>query len=546
MMMKQQLILRIEKALKSLEYPSENIQVQAPRHPEHGDFATNTAMKLTGTLKRPPLDIADAIVSTLLRQDSDGFFKSVDTAPPGFINFKINQGITAGQLPYILAANQKFGRSSVGYGKRALVEFVSANPTGPLTVGHGRGAMLGDTISNILEWNGFTVQREYYFNNAGRQMRLLAQSVYARYCELCGKSIEFPEDGYQGHYIRDIAKSVYEKYHTELADHPDDPVFRDSAEAFIFTDIKRALGRLGLTFDTFFNEHELYENQEIDRILERLEEQQLTFSKDGALWLKATRLGRESDKVLVKSSGEPTYRLPDMAYHVNKFDRGFDLIVDVFGTDHIDTFPDILAVLKTLGYDESQVRVLIHQFVTIIKNGEQVKMSTRKANFVTLDELTDEVGADVVRYFFLMRGMNSHLNFDLNLAKDQSDENPVYYLQYAHARLCNILKRAEALEIELDESADLNLLTLEEELSLTRKLLEFPNVIKKALETLEPQQIINYLNDTAAEFHRYYAHFRVISDDAELTSARLVLVQACQITLRNGLNVLGITAPERM
>jgi len=427
-----------------------------------------------------------------------------------------------------------------------LIEFVSANPTGPLTVGHGRGAILGDTVSNILEWNGYAIQREYYFNNAGRQMRMLGSSVYARYRELAGEKINFPEDGYQGDYILEIAEKLYAEYGDSLLKSPDSPVFRNTAEECIFSDIKHSLARLGLKFDSFFNEQQLYDNKAIFKLVDILRNKDLVYEKDGATWFRATALGRETDKVLIKSTGEPTYRLPDMAYHVSKYERGFDLIVDVFGADHIDTYPDIIALIRLLGYPEEKMKVLIHQFVTIIKDGEQVKMSTRKANFITLDQLTDDVGPDVVRYFFLMRGMSTHLNFDLDLARDQSDENPVYYLQYAHARVCNILKRAESAGLRVDAESDLSLLQSGIELKLIQRLLEFPEVILKLHDSMEPQQLANYLQTLATNFHKYYATERVITDQLQLTAARLVLTEATRIVLANGLGILGITAPARM
>lgn len=539
------LIDTINLALSNLEFPKTNVIVEYPKNPEHGDFSTNTAMLLAKPLGKSPRVIAEEIVAELQHMDSNAF-ESISIAGPGFINFTLNKNTVVQQLLDIVNQGSNFGKQTTANGLKVLVEFVSANPTGPLTIGHGRGAMLGDTVSNILEWNGYNVQREYYFNNAGRQMRVLGESVRARYLELQNLDFDFPEGGYEGEYIRDIAQNIIDTHSDALANELKSPVFKDTAESIIFDDIKSTLARLGLVFDSFFNEHTLYENNEIYKVIEELRDKGLIYEKDDATWFKGTAVGREADRVLIKSTGEPTYRLPDMAYHRTKFERGFDEIVDVFGADHMDAYPDVLEVLNQLGYASDKVNVLIHQFVTILKDGKPVKMSTRKANFITLDELIDEVGADVVRYFFIMRGMNSHLNFDLDLAKNQSDENPVFYLQYAHARTCNIIKRGEAFGHALNKEADLSLLTSEYEHQLIQKLALFPEIIKRSAHTLEPQTIANYLHELSGVFHRYYANERVIIDDKQLTEARLVLVEGSRIVLANGLRILGISAPERM
>ena len=468
--MKEKLISNISQCLANLEYPSIEVGIQRPKSPEHGDFASNIALILAKPLGKNPREIAEAIKSELQNSFNDNF-ESIDIAGPGFINFKLKKSVLSDLLLNILSQDSNYGKSSIGNNKRALVEFVSANPTGPLTVGHGRGAMLGDTVSNILEWNGYDVQREYYFNNAGRQMRVLGQSVHARYLELLGEKAELPEGGYEGKYIYDIAQKVIDEHNNSLVENSEDPIFKNAAEFHIFEDIKSTLSRLGLVFDTFFNENTLYENGEITNVVETLREKKLAYDKEGATWFAGTTVGREVDRVLIKSTGEPTYRLPDIAYHKDKFSRGYDLMVDVFGADHMDAYPDVMAAIDNLGFDSEKVKVLIHQFVTIMRDGNPVKMSTRKANFVTLDELINEVGADVVRYFFIMRGMNSHLNFDLDLAKDQSDENPVFYLQYAHARVCNIIKRGEAFDHPLNPQCDLSLLDKEIETSTHPKII---------------------------------------------------------------------------
>ena len=543
--MKHALTNALREIITVLDFPKTDIVVQLPKNPEHGDFATNLALKLAGLTGNKPQEIAQAITQKL-QEDYPSLVESASIAGPGFINISINKEQIVSQLRNVLEEKSDFGRNKVGTGKRVLVEFVSANPTGPLTVGHGRGAILGDVISNILEWNGYDVEREYYYNNAGRQMQKLGESVKSRYLELLGEDTEFPEDGYEGEYIIDIARKLEETDGEALIDSSDISPFKNAAEENIFQNIEATLNRIGLKFDNFFNENTLYESGAIDSVVKALREKGLVYEKEGATWFKATKAGRDQDRVIIKSSGEPTYRLPDIAYHRDKFERGFDFMVDILGADHMDAYPDVLAGIEQLGFNTNKVKVLIHQFVTLMEKGEPVKMSTRKAQYVTLDDLTDEVGPDVVRYFFLMRGMNTHLNFDLELAKNESDENPVYYLQYAHARLCNILKHAESLGHEFDNNTNLSDLTLDSEILLIKSLLEFPNVVEKAHDNLEPQTIANYLQDLAGTFHRYYAQERVVTKDSGKTSARLVLVQALQIVLYNGLTLLGVHAPERM
>ena len=483
--------------------------------------------------------IADALLMDLPEHISD-----VTVTPPGFINFKIFETFYQSQVEIILNDTDAFGRGNQGVGKTANVEFVSANPTGPLTVGHGRNAVLGDTVSNILEWQGFDVVREYYFNDAGRQMRILGQSVEARYFEILGKVSEFPEEGYQGTYIREIAQTILDEKRDGLA--PGDSIFKEKAEETIFNDIKESLLNLGIHFDQFTNEKTFYENGDIERFLSELRKKDLIYEKENATWFKTTALGKEKDRVYIKSTGEPTYRVPDTAYHRNKIDRGFDLIINVFGADHADTYPDVLLALNSLGLKTDHVKVLLYQFVTLLRGGEKVKMSTRKANFVTLDDLVDEVGADVVRYFFIMRSMNTHLDFDLNLAADQSDENPVFYLQYAHARICNIIKRAGESDFEIGESFDPSHLSHPEELNLLKYMVRFPEFMDLAFENLEPQNIANYLQELSTRFHKFYSQCRVITDESDLSKARMALVHAVKIVLGNGLKVLGISAPERM
>ena len=543
--MKNALTEAFREIISTLNYPETNIVVQLPKNPEHGDFATNLALQLAGKLDENPREIAQ-ILSDKLKTDYPGLVDSTDIAGPGFINISINKNAIVSQLLSVLTLNKEYGKSNFGEGKTAQVEFVSANPTGPLTVGHGRGAILGDVISSILQWNGYKVDREYYYNNAGRQMHRLGESVKSRYLELLGEKTEFPEEGYEGEYIVEIAQNLIDKKGNSLKDLTENTAFKDAAESNIFLNIEKTLSRIGLKFDTFFNENSLYDSGAITNVVDTLRQKKLIYEKEGATWFKASEAGRDQDRVIIKSSGEPTYRLPDIAYHQNKFNRGYDLMVDVLGADHMDAYPDVLAAVEQLGCDSKKVNVIIHQFVTLTEDGEPVKMSTRKANYITLDELIDEVGEDVVRYFFIMRGINTHLNFDMALAKDESDENPVFYLQYAHARLCNILKHAEEQGHIFNEKTDLSPLNLDSEIQLIKLLLEFPNIIGKAKDNLEPQTIATYLQSLAGLFHKYYAKERVVTDDKNKTSARLILVQALQIVLNNGLSLLGIHALERM
>lgn len=542
--MKEYLRDKVESSLRSLGITSE-VTFEKPRQPEHGDLTTNVAMVLAKGLGKNPRHLAMEIVEHM--NVDDALINRPEVAGPGFINFRFTNRFYYRELAQLLSHAESFGRSAIGNGKKTLVEFVSANPTGPLTVGHGRNAVIGDTVANLLEWTGHDVTREYYFNNAGRQMRVLGDSVRLRYLELLGGSVQFPDDYYQGAYIKEIARHLFEQHGDALRDEAAEGKFKERAEDEIFDDIKNTLKQLGIEFQMYFNENSLYVTGKIKEVIDAFRAKQLAYEKDGALWLKTEVLGGEKDKVIVKSSGEPTYRLPDIAYHIEKFRRGYDLMVDIFGSDHVATYPDVLAGLKALGYDCEKVHVLLHQFVTILQDGEVVKMSTRKANYITLDELIDEVGKDVVRYFFVMRSITSHLNFDINLAKSQSDENPVYYLQYAHARIAGILRNAEKDGLTIATNVTMfELLKASEEIALIKSLLLFPEVVESCALTYEPHRLAEYLHDVAGLFHRFYHQHRVLGDDGGLTAARLGLCQATRVVLKNGLSVFGISAPEQM
>ena len=530
----------LKEALDTLGYSSTKLKISPSSNKEFGDFSSNIALSISKELSQNPLETAQKLKESM--GDSSLEIDEITVSKPGFINFRISNKYYYDMLDQILK-NSDFGKSGHGKGKTANVEFVSANPTGPLTVGHGRNAVLGDAVSNILEWNGFSVTREYYFNDAGRQMRVLSESVEARYFETLNKPSEFPEDGYQGSYINDIAKEMISEFGENLSS--GDALFKQVPEKKIFQQIKNTLKKLGISFDQFSNEKTFYDNGDINRLLDELESNDLIYKKDGATWFKSSALGKEQDRVFIKGSGEPTYRVPDTAYHRNKIERKFDLIIDVFGADHMDTYPDVLIALQALGYKTDHIKVLLYQFVTLLRGGEKIKMSTRKANFITLDELIDEVGVDVVRYFFIMRGVNTHLNFDLDLAADQSEKNPVYYLQYAHARISNIIQRSGKANIE-PLSYNSELLIHGQEIALLKKLEQFPGVVRASLSSLEPQTIANYLQDTAGNFHKYYAECRIIGNDENLTKARIALALATKKVLANGLGILGISAPEKM
>jgi arginyl-tRNA synthetase len=529
---------------EKLDYlKNKSLFFSVPNQKGHGDLSINIAMLLTKELKRNPREIASEIIDNLNLDNA--VIEKTEIAGPGFINFFFTPLFLSKIIAEINEEKSDFGKSKKYSGKSANVEFVSANPTGPLTVGHGRNAVIGDTVANLLEAVGYDVDREYYFNNAGRQMRVLGESVQLRYKELLGETIEFPEEYYQGEYIKEIAQLLIDEHGNKLLNEKDETVFKNKAESEIFKDIKVTLDHLNIEMKTFYNEHTLYEEGKIDDVLAHFKKKNLSYEKDDALWLKLTELGNEQDKVIVKSTGEPTYRLPDIAYHATKFNRGYDLIIDVFGSDHNATFPDVKAGLQAIGYDADKVDVLIHQFVTILDKGEVVKMSTRKANYITLDELTESVGNDVVRYFFNMRSLSSHLNFDIDLAKKQSEENPVFYLQYAHARISSILRMTEEQKLNLSFE-NIDLLITEAEINLMKKLHQFREEVLYSAENYEPHRISNYLEELASNFHRFYTDCRIIGSEQKLAEARIALAKATQIVIKNGLSILGVTAPDRM
>ncbi|MBD3411276.1 MAG: arginine--tRNA ligase [Ignavibacteriales bacterium] len=532
-----------DEAAKKLDYLNDvDYALERPKQEAHGDLSCNAAMLLARALKRKPREIAQEIVDAL---EPDDAVEKIEIAGAGFVNFFFSNAFLANAAKDALERGEKFGASDLHKGKTANVEFVSANPTGPLTVGHGRNAVVGDAVANFLEAVGYQVDREYYFNNAGRQMRVLGESVKARYLEALGETTLFEDHFYRGEYVKEIAEKLVEEHGDNLKDEPAEGAFKARAEAEIFKDIAGTLERLNVRHDRFYNERDLYDDGRIDATLDAMKERGLSYEKEGALWFKFSEMGGEEDRVMVKSTGEPTYRLPDVAYHLTKFERGYDAIVDVFGADHKDAYPDVLAAVKTLGYDVERVKVIVHQFVTVLKDGEVVKMSTRKANYVTLDELIDDAGADAVRYFFSMRSVSSHMNFDVDLARKQNEENPVFYVQYAHARISSVLRALD--DADLAPSAErLDLLVAPEERRLLVLLNRFPEAVRHCAEFFELHHMTGYLAELASAFHKFYTECRIIGSDKALAEARAALAAATRVTVANGLRLLGVSAPERM
>jgi len=520
---------------------------EEPKNQDFGDFSTNIAMKLAKQLKKSPMAIANEIINNL--EYNPEKVSNISVAGAGFINIKLSEKYWTELLSEILIQRENFGKNTIYSGKTANVEYVSVNPTGLLHIGHGRNAVVGDTVANLLEWTGYDVTREYYFNNAGNQMKVLADSIYARYMQLfVDKDFPFPEDGYYGDYVKEIASDLYKSFGDKLkkGDFQDLSQIRKFGENWCFQKIKATLEKLNIKQDVFFNEDSLYKEGKIKELIEYFKSNNLAYEKDGALWLALSRMGLQEDRVIVKSSGEPTYRLPDIAYHREKFERNFDLIVDLFGADHIATYPDVLAALKAMGYDTDKIKVLIHQFVTLTENGEQVKMSKRTGKSYTLDELIDEVGPDVVRFFLLMRSINTHLEFDLSLAKEQSEKNPVFYLQYAHARICSILDKIKNENHQIIDNPDLSVLTNPDEQNLIKQIYKFPSIILQAANKFEPYILAEYLKEVASEFHIFYHNCRIIGSQIEIASARYALCEATRFVLANGLSILGVAAPEKM
>ena len=540
----------LTRAARSLGAP-ETVEpvLERPRDPAFGDWATNLALVLAKPLKKKPRELAEAVVSTIDFRKAG--IRSAEIAGPGFINFRVDVGVMATGIAAVIAADEAYGRSAAGKGCPVNVEFVSANPTGPLHVGHGRQAALGDAIASLLEWTGWRVAREFYYNDAGAQIMNLARSVQARVRQLGGQPAEIPPDGYHGEYIRDIA----ERY---VATHEDDRggANLDEIRRFAVQELRKEqdidLQTFGVKFDVYFLESSLYTAGRVEDTVRKLIEAGHTYEKDGALWLRTTDFGDDKDRVMRKSSefgGDFTYFVPDVAYHVTKWERGFTRAINVQGADHHSTVTRVRIGLQALemGIPSGYPDYVLHQMVSLLRGGEEVKFSKRTGNIVSIRELVEEVGRDAVRWFFLMRKGDSPLSFDIDLARKQSDENPVYYVQMAHARMSGIFRVGEidVASIRADD-ADFDVLSLPEEQELMKALLDFPSVISSAADALEPQRLTTYLLDTAGKVHLWYHKAHVLNEPEPILRARLVLARAAQIVIRNGLHALGISAPERM
>ena len=538
----------IEDALVRLGLPAERVEVTPPRDPSHGDAATNVALALAKTTGRLPRELAEEIVGALVLDSA--LIEKVEIGGPGFINFRYAAAWYDGVLRDVVRKGASYGTSDSGRGKRIQIEFVSANPTGPLNVVNARAAAVGDAIGRILEATGADVQREYYVNDAGRQIEKLALSVEARFRELMGEECEIPDGGYHGEYVRDIAKRLAEGNPRIKEMVPEERVqyFRGAAVDAIVAEQKRDLDEYGVTFDSWFRESELVGSGEVGETLEKLRGTGETYEKDGATWLRTSGRGTNDDKVIVKADGAPTYLLPDTAYHVNKYRRGFDTVIDLWGPDHHAHIAELHAALEILGYPRERLEVQIIQQVNFTEGGQQVKMSKRAGRLVTMRELMADVGVDVAKFFFLMRKQSAHLDFDLDLAREQTEENPVFYVQYAHARVASLIRfaRERGYEVPSPDDVDLSDVTTGDARPLVLLLSDFPRLIEGAARAREPHRLTTYLRELSGKFHSYYHDNRIVTDDPGTTAARLLLCQATRIVLRNGLRLLGVGAPDRM
>jgi arginyl-tRNA synthetase len=546
----------VEEALREMGVEDASVQLERPRDPTHGDLASNVAMTLARALKRAPREIAEEIASRIPRGPEG--VEAVEVAGPGFLNFRLSTGAVTGVLDRILAEDGTFGRGSEGAGEPVMVEFVSANPTGLLHLGHGRQAALGDAVSSLLEWRGWKVHREFYYNDAGRQIDRLAESVRARYREHFGEDAPVPEDGYHGEIVADLAAEFAAAEGDRWLDDPEE-VGLERMRRFAVDRLRqeqdRDLTAFGVSFDHYFLESSLYDEGRVDDTVEALRKSGLVFEKDGAVWLRTTEFGDQKDRVMIKSDGSPTYFLPDVAYHMSKWERGFHEVINVQGSDHHGTVDRVRAGLRALGLPEGYPEYVLHQMVTVEQGGREVKFSKRAGDYVTLRDLVERVGVDVTRYFFLMRKPEAHLVFDLDQALDQSDKNPVYKAKYAHARMCSIFRKAAVEQEEVvPGSADLDRLDQEAERELVQQLAEFPDVVERAARARAPHLICDYLETTAGQVNSWYhagnptrnPDLAVLVDNPDLRGARLALTRSARIVLRNGLALLGLEAPERM
>jgi len=531
--------------LNSSELPP--LLLEPPKQREFGDLATNVAMIWAKSAKRPPRAIAEAILKNI--DDPDGVLARAEIAGPGFLNFTFSSKFYVQQLRELAAG--KGSAIDLGHGRKVQVEFASVNPTGPLHVGHGRVAVIGDVLARLHEATGFTVEREYYVNDAGSQMENLGLSLYLRYRELFGEPSEFPENGYPGDYVKDLALAVKQQYGNQYLNGDRDTAIKFftkyGGDALLGT-IRSQLQDFGIAFDFFFSEKAMRERGEVERAMAELRSKGLLYTQDGAEWYCSTRFGDDKDRTVIKSDGELTYFASDIAYHRSKCERRFDKLINVWGADHHGYVARLKAAMQGLGYDPNVLKVVLVQMVQLTRGGEPVRMGKRTGEFVSLEEVLEEVGRDAARFFFLMRKSDSHLDFDLNLAKQQSSENPVFYVQYAHARVSSIFEQAAKSGVDLGDRAAVPVARLElaEEMELIRKMIQFNDVLEESVRDLEPHRLVFYLLDLAGEFHRYYNRQRVISDDLGLSRARLLLIENVQKTLRRGLEILGVEAPIRM
>jgi arginyl-tRNA synthetase len=584
---KEQLAQLLTDAVSALQAAGElpaditpDVMIERTRDRSHGDFASNLAMTLAKPARAKPRDIAEKLVDALA---GDGHVEKVEIAGPGFINFFLGPGAYHAVVDEIIDRGESWGRSDTGAGKRVQVEFVSANPTGPLHVGHGRGAAYGAAVADLLAAVGYEVHREYYVNDAGRQMDILATSVWLRYLELGGEEFDFPSNGYQGDYVQDIAATL-RREHGDACHHAAEEVFRDiPADApegdkeqhidaliarsrkllgdnryrFVFElglntildDIRDDLGLFGVTYEEWYSERSLVESGSVNKAVERLRHSGHVYEKDGALWFRSTDYGDEKDRVLVRDNGQTTYFASDIAYHMDKLERGFDRVIDIWGADHHGYVPRVKAALEALGDDAGKLDVLLVQFAVLYRSGEKVQMSTRSGDFVTLRQLRKEVGSDAARYFYVMRKCEQHMDFDLDLARSQSNDNPVYYVQYAHARVMSVFRQLEEKGFTWDRtqgSQSMGLLTESHEQELLINLSRYPEVLEAAAMNHEPHQLTNYLRELANDFHTYYNAHTFIVDDPALRNARLNLISATRQVIGNALGLLGVSAPENM
>ncbi len=523
-----------------------NFIIETPREEGFGDYSTNVAFILAPQLKKKPLDIANMLVGSM--QGSD-LCQSVTVAGAGFINFSLRDDLWQQLLKDTASKGIESLYPDVGGGRRVLIEFVSANPTGPLHIGHGRGAAVGDVLANLLGKTGHTVGREYYINDAGRQIRTLGRSTFLRLKELRGETVDYPQDLYQGDYVRELARKVIDEgIPVPAGDEEAIDSLAAYASSHIMDGIRNDLAEFGVSFDNFFLESSLYASGVVDETLAILRERGIAFERDGALWFKTSLFEKDEDRVLIKSDGENTYFTSDIAYHLDKFKRSYDVLVDIWGSDHHGYIPRLRASVQALGRNKEDLRFLLIQFVTLIKEGKPVGMSTRSGEFTTLREVLDEVGRDACRFFFLMRKSDAHLEFDLDLAKKTSNENPVYYVQYAHARIESIFRNAREAGVDTGNlaEADCSFLTLKEELDLIRWITRYHNVLEGAARSLEPHRVTFYLMELVGRFHSYYNRTRVLGNDAAVTRARLLLLSTLRGVIRDGLGLVGVSAPEKM